>query len=141
MRPSHIVIHHSLTKDGQAVSWDAIRWYHTNTLGWKDIGYHCGIEQVGGRYEILLGRMLNEIGAHCKESGMNSKSIGICLVGNFDLAPPQQAQVDLLVKFVRSLMELLSIPVANVHRHADFATHKSCPGTLFPWEEFIGRLQ
>lgn len=140
MNPTHIIIHHSLTEDGKTVSWDAIRWYHVNTNGWTDIGYHLGLELVGNHYEILMGRMLDQVGAHCKEGGMNNCSIGICVVGNFDLAPVPPAQFDLLVRLVRSLMVLFEIPVSNVRRHTDFAPYKSCPGTKFQWGEFMGRL-
>jgi N-acetylmuramoyl-L-alanine amidase len=141
MKPTHIIIHHSLTEDGKTVSWDAIRWYHVNTNGWNDIGYQCGIELIGNHYEVLLGRMLNEIGAHCKEDGMNSKSIGICLVGNFDKTAPCGAQMSLLIRLVRSFMDLFGIPVENVRRHSDYAPYKSCPGTLFPWDVFMAGLQ
>lgn len=140
MIPTHIVIHHSLTADGQTVSWNAIRWYHTHTMGWNDVGYHAGLELIGSRYEILMGRMMDDIGAHCKEGGMNRTSLGICVVGNFDLAPVPSAQMDLLIKFVRSLMFVFRIPFDNVKRHSDFAGYKSCPGTKFQWSEFKGRL-
>lgn len=140
MIPTHIVIHHSLTADSQTVSWDAIRYYHTRTLGYVHIGYQVGIELVNSRHEILLGRMLNQVGAHCKENGMNRTSIGVCMVGNFDQAPPPAGQLDLLIKFTRSMMALLGIPAANVQRHSDHAPYKSCPGKLFPWTEFIHRL-
>lgn len=139
MHPTHIVIHHSATPDGRTFSWDAIRWYHINTNRWKDIGYHAGVELLDAGYEVLLGRMFNEVGAHCVDGGMNSKAIGICVVGNFDLAPPPAKQLDLAVRLTRSLMDLLNIPGANVNRHSDFSP-KTCPGRLFPWAEFVSRI-
>jgi hypothetical protein len=138
MKPTRIIIHHSLTKDGSTVSWDAIRWYHTRTNGWRDIGYHAGIELIGGHYEVLIGRMFDEEGAHA--TGHNSDSLGICLVGNFDTAPPPPAQLDLAIRFTRSLCRVLEIPATRVYRHSDFSA-KTCPGALFPWGEFIRRLQ
>jgi N-acetylmuramoyl-L-alanine amidase len=144
MVPTHIVIHHSLTKDGQTVSWGAIRKYHTDPNGiYKmiDIGYHYGIELVGDRHEVLVGRMMNETGAHCREEGMNRRSLGICCIGNFDIAEPPFIQLELLIKLVNSLMDCFDIPRANVKRHRDYATYKSCPGWLFPWDSFLARLR
>jgi len=137
MKPTRIIIHHSLTRDSATVSWDAIRWYHTHTMGWNGIGYHAGVELVGGHYEILTGRMLDEVGAHT--SGQNADSIGICIVGNFDRDLPPPAQLDLAARYTRSLCRVLGIPVGRVYRHSDFAK-KSCPGTRFPWDDFIRRI-
>jgi N-acetylmuramoyl-L-alanine amidase len=138
MKPTHIIIHHSLTRDSGTVSWGAIRKYHVETKGWNAIGYQLGLEMIGDHYEILMGRMLDEVGAHT--IGMNTKSIGICVVGNFDEDELPREALEILLELCRSLMDIFEIPVEHVKRHSDYAD-KSCPGTRFPWERFIGALR
>lgn len=123
-----IIIHHSLTPDKETVSWGAIRRYHTEALKWKDIGYHFGIELIGDYYEVLVGRLLTEVGAHTL--GMNDKGIGICCVGNYDTAPPPEAMIEKLVLLVRWLMDVYHIPKSKVYGHNFFAD-KTCPGEMF----------
>jgi N-acetyl-anhydromuramyl-L-alanine amidase AmpD len=134
------MLHHSLTKDTATVSWDAIRRYHIEVNGWKDIGYHFGVELVGSSYQILQGRNLATPGAHCKEQSMNRLAIGICVVGNFDLAPPPPEQLIALRSLVKTLMQEHNIPVENIVLHRQYATYKSCPGKLFPVAEFLASL-
>ena|SRR4030042_4064601 len=141
MIPDHIIIHHSLTKDNQTVSWNAIRKYHVETNGWRDIGYHYGIELIGEHYETLVGRMQNEIGAHCKEDSMNNRSLAICVLGNFDLVEVPAVQFALLIRLVRSLQECFRIPKEFVKRHTDYAPYKSCPGSKFQWSRFINSIK
>ena len=162
MKPENIIIHHSLTKDSGTVSWGPIRKYHMSyvyngniiteqqaqeliNLGhtvkkpWKAIGYNFGIELIDDTYEILLGRMANESGAHT--IGRNHDSIGICCVGNYDLIPPPEPLLLSLRTLCRFLMVQYGIPVENVYGHRTFASYKSCPGNLFDVEKFKQRLK
>ena len=105
---THIIIHHSLTEDGQTVNWQAIRRYHIVDLGWADIGYHYGIEWIHRGYEILVGRPLSMDGAHTL--GMNDKAIGICVVGNYDVQYPMAAMIVKLVPLVRPFLAARKYP-------------------------------
>jgi len=138
--PKNIVLHHSLTKDGKTVSWGTIRDYHKKVLGWDDIGYHFGIELVDEHYEILMGRMISEIGAHCPRESMNRNSIGICLIGNFDLIEPSIFIWTLGLKLVRQLMTSFGINLTHIHGHREFANYKTCPGKHFDLDLFRREL-
>ena len=139
MIPTEIILHHSATKDSGTVSWNAIRRYHQDECNWNDIGYHFGVEYVSdpgdpaGSYEILLGRLPMEVGAHCKDH--NNKAIGICFVGDFDEASVPEQQWKKGVKLVKWLCSRFGIPVSRIYGHRDFAT-KTCPGTYFDIEKF-----
>jgi len=166
-RWSYIMLHHSLTKDGATVSWQAMRHYHRSyridgvIVGeeeynsrlleesslrqikkgrvfeppWKDIAYHYGIELINDQYEILVGRPLDQEGAHCYQQEMNRKAIGICFVGNFDESPVPMEQWNKGIIFVASLVKLLDIPYNFIVGHRDYAP-KSCPGKLFEVDQF-----
>lgn len=130
MSTEFIVIHHSLTKDGQTVNWQAIRNYHKG-LGWRDIGYHFGLEMINSQAEILVGRPLLATGAHVKEENMNHRSIGICIVGNFDVVRPSINQIEKLAPFLAHLCKVFMLTPDRVIGHRNFAPYKSCPGKAF----------
>ena len=133
MNRAYIMIHHSLTKDGQVVDWKAIKRYHIKTRGWRDIGYHYGVEEVNGIYQVMLGRDLNTSGAHCKHSNMNRLAVGICVVGNYDNRAPSMESLNLLAAaVVVPLMRKYDIPIENIVRHHDYTPYKTCPGKMFP---------
>ena len=129
-----IIVHHSLTADSGTVSWSAIRHYHIIEKGWMDIGYHAGVELAGAEYEAMLGRPWDFIGAHCE--GHNRDSLGICFVGNFDIAPPPDAQLALGAKVIKLWMRLFNISSLNIYRHSQFAD-KTCPGTKFDMAQLL----
>jgi hypothetical protein len=138
IKPKYLILHHSYTKDSGTVSWQAIRRYHTDTLGWRDIGYHYGIELVNDEYEILIGRLEGETGAHTR--GHNRDSIGICLVGNFDSQTPDQDQWNMLLELVANLCLRYDLNAEDVKGHREFASYKSCPGTSFDLDKFRADL-
>lgn len=85
---SHMIIHHSAGSNSSN-SWAAVVlsiWnFHVNTNGWCDIGYNWLIDPNGIVYEGRGGGN-NVKGAHF--CAANSGTVGICLLGNFETAPP-----------------------------------------------------
>ena len=108
---------------------EAIRQSHKQR-GWKDIGYHIGIDLLG-RYWLL--RPLNEVGSHAK--GYNSNSIGVVM-----LADAEQLQsAPLLEEAVLRLFGFLSVRLRN----PAFFLHKQLNPTQCPpiRKEFENRLR
>jgi N-acetylmuramoyl-L-alanine amidase len=146
MKPEYIIIHHSFTDDSKLMDWKAIKDYHIKVNGWSDIGYHYGIEGVDGKYLIMNGRNEDIEGAHCKDGGMNKKSLGICFVGNFDKYKVPVSQWDLGVLLVKGLIKKYKIPVVNVKGHGEVMREskasyiKTCPGLLFDMIKFRKEL-
>lgn len=146
MDVEYLVIHHSESKDGRSHDWESIRTYHKLDNGWKDIGYHYGLEYVGDKLVLQKGRAEDVPGAHCRNAGMNQKSLGICLVGNFDVQIPTLEQLNALTILVRDLMAKYSIPAHKVigHREAQEMelpkATKTCPGRLFNLDKFKSML-
>ena len=142
MKPTKIVVHASATKDSGTVSWGAIRWYHTQVLGWRAVGYHCGLELVKSGeheyYEVLMGRMWDEIGAH--EPAVNAESLGICFVGDFDNEEPPMGQLVAGAKMIAYWMRLFGISKDSVYPHRFFRPDKSCPGKRFDMDLLRGML-
>jgi len=138
MIPKMIVIHHSLTADNHTVSWDNIRDYHVNVKGWNDIGYHYGIELIEDRYEILVGRMMNEQGAHVRSH--NNNTLGICFIGDYDHSEVPPAMWRKGLRLVASLCYILKIEASNVYGHREFNNYKTCPGRKFNMIGFRAQL-
>lgn len=129
LNPTKIVIHHSLTPDGITLSWPAIRDYHVNHNGWKDVGYHGGIEEVGGRLVCMFGRPTWMSGAHTR--GQNSGSLGFCFVGSFDEFAPPEPKLRVAARRVLAPWCIqYGLTEQDIYAHRDFSS-KSCPGMMF----------
>jgi hypothetical protein len=130
--PKYIIVHCSASDDTPADNWQALRHYH-RSKGWVDIGYHYGVELVGDNYEIRKGRPEEMNGAHCVEDGMNTKSLGVCMVGGDpgdgfgSKYPLPEEQYNVTVGLIANLCLRWNIPTENVRGHREYA-RKTCPG-------------
>lgn len=126
---NRILIHHSASADhGTLKDFDAIKRWHVEHNGWRDIGYHWVIERVNGKLVATHGRKESEKGAHCP--GQNSKAIGVCVVGNFDVETPSQELYEFVADICLDIMQRNKIPVDEVKAHRDFYA-TACPGANF----------
>ncbi len=137
--PEYIIIHHALAK--KCTIEDVHRWHLQR--GMWGFGYHYFINKEGN---VFRGREDSWNGAHCRQQGMNFKSLGICLEGCYQVYSDQtekhvpQAQLSALIQLVKDRMEKYKIDVGRVKPHRFFSPEKLCPGEFFPWDEFIRRL-
>ncbi|XP_069499108.1 peptidoglycan recognition protein 1-like [Ambystoma mexicanum] len=138
---ANVVIHHSA---GPACSNRAhctrvvkgIQNYHINSQKWCDIGYSFIVGEDGSVFE---GRGWNNVGAHAP--AMNSRSIGICVLGTFTSRIPSSAALNAVQSLIRcgvSRGYIRSNYALKGHRNVS-AT--ACPGNSFynlirKWPQF-----
>ncbi len=135
-----IVLHDSLTKDGQSVSWNAIRRWHRGEHPDSPYGrsrarlyyiaYHIGLELIGDHYEVLDGRPWRIIGQHAR--GANSDSLGFCWVGDFREEPPPEKMIARGVEKLADLCAIFSLTPDAIVRHCDVDPRRTCPHEAFP---------
>ncbi|SFR16834.1 N-acetylmuramoyl-L-alanine amidase [Desulfoscipio geothermicus] len=120
-----IIIHHSASQGDEDAA--TIHRWHLDR-GWSGCGYHFIVRKSG---EIQRGRPERMVGAHAGRQG-NWNSIGICVVGNFNIERPTKEQLDSLVWLIGHLEDKYGQLKVIGHRDV-MAT--DCPGNLFPWEQ------
>ncbi len=133
-RWDRIIIHHSGTVTGGA---EAFGKYH-KSLGWNGLGYHFvignGTQTPDGAIEIGHRWAKQIDGAHCK--GYNNRSIGICLVGNFETSKPSRRQLISLSFLLECLSARYAIPQARIFGHNRLGQTK-CPGKYLTIQQFM----
>lgn len=135
-----LVVHHSalVVQGDPRPSVERVRAiykYHALTKGWGDIGYHYVIDENGQVYE---GRQGGEyvVGGHayCNNTG----TVGIVLLGNFEIEQPSQAQAKSLQSLLLDLSKTYKINLqSSVTFHgkkfdAPIVRHKDLLSTLCP---------
>ena len=137
MNWTHIIIHHTFSRDHPVkYDWDNIIKYHLS-LGWDDVGYHFGIEMLHHFPFVMRGRSVHMQGAHCL--GMNDKALGIAIVGNYDEKEPCNAIYDTTAKLCCALMNKYKT-IKRIEPHSKYSK-KTCPGKLFDMNKLNQRLQ
>ena len=127
---SHIVLHHSKTKDGLVVDAPAIFRFHTSYR-------HAGA--IISEAEFLRLRALATPGlepaAACPQGDMNQVGLHVCVVGDYDAQAPDAEVLEVLVRrVVGPWMRLFGIPAGRIVGHRTFNPGKSCPGARFDLE-------
>lgn len=95
-------VHHTASTNGYSRAsvpglLRGMYWYHTESLGWADIGYNFLIDRFGRIWEGRAGGAVTNVrGAHTL--GFNHQSFGVSLIGNFDRVRPSRAAIRSLVR-------------------------------------------
>ena len=115
---THLVVHHSAGAN-EARDWAAVMrsiWVlHVEGNGWNDIGYNYLIDPNGVIYEGRAGGD-GVIGAHF--SGVNSGTMGVCLVGTFSSQAPSSAALDSLKRLLGWQTEKWKLDASGQTLHA-----------------------
>lgn len=115
-----IVVHHTALEaqhDGRtgAEKMRALYDYHANNRGWGDVGYHYIIDDEGNIYEGRSGGDYVVGGhAYCNNVG----TIGIAMMGNFEIEKPTNEQLTSLRWLINELATKYNInPTGTVERY------------------------
>lgn len=139
MTPRAIIIHTIGVRGDSSIA--AVRRYHVDQLGWRDVGYHFLVRKDG---RVEPGRPLGQAGAHT--SGAND-TWGVAVAGDGDSEAwtgRQWLSVLALVDRLRHAVPGTVLPVYG-HREAPAAlnaapTAKTCPGRLVDLDEVRAAL-
>lgn len=137
-KPEYLIVHHTGGTDADPLAdtsshtFEVVDEWH-KSLGWGKIGYHYFIDKAGN---VTQGRKDDEEGAHT--IGYNTKSLGICLAGNFDVTLPTKAQINSLTDILLLKSKQYAIPLENIVPHR-FASGKTCYGKLLA-DDFARKL-
>lgn len=89
------VVHHTAGSNNygpgdSAAMVRSILYYHTQVLGWCDIGYNALVDRYGQTFEGRIGGIkYSVIGAHAL--GFNDRTFGVSILGDYEQVTPPQA--------------------------------------------------
>jgi len=144
---THIILHHSATDatlgngdpEGAAL-WAAIERNHQRHWAKTVPGYICDYHfGVGPTGVVLAGQPLGLVAFNCGNARLNTVSIAVCFLGNFQIARMPATQYAGGVQLLRFLSAYYSIPLAHIMLHREVPDERTgipgftaCPGRWFP---------
>ena len=139
----YIVIHHSASARGSMAGMD--RYHREERHMENGLAYHFVIGNGSGMGDGEIGignRWKKQIqGGHLASAKLNEKSIGICLVGNFDEGKPTKAQMKSLYGLLKELKRKTGLKTSAIKTHRQINTKPTrCPGKYFPVQEVLQKI-
>ena len=138
-----IILHHSATPVDDALNMHRVH----KARGMKNgLAYHFVISNGSRKAydgEIYIGpRWKGQLdGGHVKKLSLNKTSIGICLIGNFELRAPTAKQLNALEGLCEYLMKRCGIQKSQVTTHKIIHPgHTACPGKFMSLPAILRRL-
>ena len=103
--------------------------YHTQTLGWSDIGYNFLVDRFG---RIWIGRKDSGHkivrGAHTL--GFNHKSMGVSVIGNFEVKKPNIEILHAIVRLAAWRVDHFDLPARGTVLRRSTGSDKYAVGTV-----------
>lgn len=118
---STVAIHHSAARLASNETVQSIQNEHMDVNGWADIAYHFAIDNAGVIYQ---GREIGSRGASV--AGHNTGTIGVMVMGNFELESPLDIQLTALQSLVNWLAQQYTL--THLAGHGEFNPESVCPG-------------
>ncbi|XP_076221970.1 peptidoglycan recognition protein 3-like [Nomia melanderi] len=132
----YVVIHHSDTNNCQTEAVCKARVksfqnYHMDANEWRDIGYNFLVGEDGNVYE---GRGWGKHGAHSPP--YNSRSMGICIIGNFTLSQPNAAAITTVQKLID-----YGVSIGKIQGNYTLYGHRQTTSTKCPGDSLYNLIQ
>jgi len=145
-RWKYLVVHHTAAPNSTV---KGMEYYHRKVRRMENgLAYHfiIGNGKAGDLKdgEIYIGaRWTKQLdGGHLAKQSLNAKSLGICLVGNFEVSRPSAAQMKSLNALVDYLLARCRLKSSAVKTHTLIhRRHTACPGKYFPTSSFLAEVK
>lgn len=112
----HTAGSNSYTKAQSAGIVRATQAYHTGSQGWCDIGYNFLVDRYGQIFEGRKGGITKMVrGAHAGVNAANERTIGVSMMGNFDVARPPKALRTAVANLIAWRHSIAGVPATGTY--------------------------